>query len=100
MSEHPPTRVLDRLRSTEFARLDAEGHTYLDYTGGALYAASQLEEHLDLLKHEVLGNPHSGNPASQHMTRLVERARGAVLDFFHADPDEYEVVFTANATGA
>ena len=100
MSEHPPTRVLDGLRSTEFARLDAEGHTYLDYTGGALYAESQLEEHLDLLKHEVLGNPHSGNPASQHMTHFVDRARAAVLDFFHADPDEYEVVFTANATGA
>jgi selenocysteine lyase/cysteine desulfurase len=31
---------------------------------------------------------------------LAERARAAVLAFFHADPAEYTVVFTPNASGA
>jgi len=34
------------------------------------------------------------------MTRLVEQARRAVLDWFNAPADEYTAVFTANATGA
>ena len=42
--------LLADLRRTEFARLDASGHVYLDYTGAGLYAASQLEEHLALLR--------------------------------------------------
>jgi molybdenum cofactor sulfurtransferase len=39
------TRVLDELRSTEYERLDRCGHIYLDYTGGGLYAISQLQKH-------------------------------------------------------
>ena len=94
------TIVLDELRRTEFARLDAGGHVYLDYTGAGLYADSQLREHLELLRNNVFGNPHSLNPTSAAMTELVERARAAVLDFFHASPEEYVAIFTPNATGA
>src|SRR5215471_15293345 len=93
-------RNIDLLRSTEYHRLDAEQHTYLDYTGGGVYAESQLRAHMTLLANSVFGNPHSGNPASQLMTRLAEEARCAVLQFFNASDDEYEVVFTNNATGA
>jgi len=92
--------VLDELRRTDFARLDAGGHVYLDYTGAGLYADSQLAEHLELLRHNVFGNPHSQNPTSAAMTELVEQARDAVLEFFRASPDEYVAVFTPNATGA
>jgi molybdenum cofactor sulfurtransferase len=94
------THVLDELRRTDFARLDAGGHVYLDYTGAGLYAESQLEEHLDLLRHNVFGNPHSVNPTSAAMTEHVDRARASVLEFFRADPDEYVAIFTPNATGA
>jgi len=94
------TALLDELRRTEFARLDAGGHVYLDYTGSGLYADSQLREHLELLQRNVFGNPHSLNPTSAAMTELVERARAAVLDFFRASPEEYEAIFTPNATGA
>src|SRR5579884_3607819 len=69
------TRSLDSLRASEYARLDAQQHVYLDYTGGGLYAECQVREHLELLRHHVFGNPHSTNPASQAMTTLVERAR-------------------------
>ena len=40
------TRVLDDLRATEYRRLDERGQVYLDYTGGSLYAESQLQKHL------------------------------------------------------
>ena len=98
--EYATTGELDRLRATDYARLDRLGHVYLDYTGGGLYAESQLREHMDLLLGNVFGNPHSSNPTSLAMTRLVERARSAVLDFFHASPEEYTAIFTANASGA
>ena len=94
------TRTLDELREREYARLDAHDHVYLDYTGGGLYAESQLREHMDLLSQNVLGNPHSKNPTSQAMTQLVERAREYVLEYFNAAPDEYTVIFTPNASGA
>src|SRR3954462_8754484 len=92
--------AIDDLRRTEFGRLDACGHVYLDYTGAGMYAESQLAEHLELLRSHVLGNPHSVNPTSAATTELVERARAAVLAFFRASPDEYEAIFTPNATGA
>jgi selenocysteine lyase/cysteine desulfurase len=94
------TGALDRLRAGEYARLDRQNQVYLDYTGGGLYAESQLRDHLALLAGGVFGNPHSGNLTSLETTRLVEQARAAVLRFFNASPDEYMVVFTQNATGA
>ncbi len=88
------------LRAREYGRLDAGGHIYLDYTGGGLHAASQLREHFGMLESEVAGNPHSHNPTSAAMTRRVERARAAVLEYFRADPEEYLAIFTPNASGA
>jgi len=97
---YPTTHIIDDLRATEYARLDAGGHIYLDYTGGGLYAESQLRRHSRLLAEHVFGNPHSSNPTSQAATRLVEHAREYVLKFFNADPDEYLAIFTNNASGA
>jgi selenocysteine lyase/cysteine desulfurase len=94
------TRKLDQLRATEYARLDRQGHVYLDYTGGALYAESQLREHMALINDGIFGNPHSKNLTSMAMTHLVEHAREYVLQYFNASPDEYTVIFTPNATGA
>ena len=91
---------LDELRRVEFARLDAAGHVYLDYTGAGLYADSQLREHFELLHGGVFGNPHSLNPASAASTELLERAQERVLRFFRASPEEYVAIFTPNATGA
>jgi selenocysteine lyase/cysteine desulfurase len=94
------TNRLDELRATEYARLDRQGHVYLDYTGGGLYAESQLREHLALLCEGVFGNPHSKNLTSMAMTRLVEQTREYVLEYFNASPEEYMVIFTPNSTGA
>jgi molybdenum cofactor sulfurtransferase len=94
------TGYLDKLRAREYGRLDQQQQVYLDYTGGGLYAESQLRAHMALLTSQVFGNPHSTNPASQAMTDLVEHASSYVLEYFHADPDEYEAIFTSNASGA
>lgn len=94
------TAVLDDARATDFARLDREGHVYLDYTGAGLFASSQLAQHLELLESGVFGNPHSINPTSAASGELVERARAYVLEFFRASPQEYVAIFTPNATGA
>ncbi|NTU71161.1 MAG: aminotransferase class V-fold PLP-dependent enzyme [Coriobacteriia bacterium] len=98
--DYAGTAHLDELRAHDYSRLDRLGHVYLDYTGGGLYAESQIRTHLELLADSVLGNPHSHNPTSLASTQLVEEARDAVLAFFNADPAEYDVVFTPNASGA
>jgi molybdenum cofactor sulfurtransferase len=98
--DYKKTAVLDELRATEYRRLDERGQVYLDYTGGSLYAESQLEKHFALLRSGVLGNPHSANPASTAMTEHVERTRRAVLAFFNARPEDYILVFTQNASAA
>lgn len=97
--EYADTAVLDELRRTDYARLDAQGQAYLDYTGGGVYADSQVRDHAALITSEVLGNPHSVSLASSASTTLVERARRAVLEFFNAQGD-YTAIFTLNASGA
>ncbi len=94
------TEKLDTLRANDYARLDKLSHVYLDYTGGGLYAASQIKDHQVLLRDNVFGNPHSSNPTSMAATTLVEGARDYVLEFFNADPEVYDVIFTPNASGA
>ena len=98
--QYRATEKIDALRAAEYARLDAGKHVYLDYTGGGLYADAQLRAHMDILRAQVFGNPHSSNPTSQAMTDLVERARAYILEFFNADPREYCAIFTQNASGA
>jgi selenocysteine lyase/cysteine desulfurase len=101
--DHPryaDTGILDELRCSEFARLDRGDHAYLDYAGGGQFAECQLADHMQLLRGNVFGNPHSVNPTSALSTELAERARAYVLNFFRASPDEYVAIFTPNATGA
>jgi selenocysteine lyase/cysteine desulfurase len=103
LAAHPEfagTGAVDRLRARDFGRLDNPGQVYLDYTGSGLYAASQVRRHAELLLARVFGNPHSTNPASRESTRLVERCRRRVLEFFGASADEYALIFTANASHA
>ncbi len=94
----PTDAVFNKLRLTEFSRLDKLGQTYLDYTGGNLHPKSLLHEHYNLLQESILGNPHSTNPSSQMATKLVEGARKKIIDFFNAE--DYYCIFTSNASGA
>ena len=79
-----PERLIDddffnELRKQEYSRLDEQQHIYLDYTGGNLYASSQIDAHHTMLKQHTFGNPHSTNPTSMHATHLVEEARQRIL---------------------
>lgn len=102
LQRHPSyanTGALDAMRAAEYARLDAQGHIYLDYTGAGLHAASQVMEHARQLGEFVQGNPHSASPSSVASTRRVEQTRAAVLDYFNAT-GEYTAIFTQNASTA
>jgi molybdenum cofactor sulfurtransferase len=94
------TESIDTLRTSDYSRLDRGEHIYFDYTGGGIYAESQIRKHQELLNENVFGNPHSSNPTSIVATQLVEGAREYILKFFNADPDEYLAIFTPNASGA
>ncbi|HYN20740.1 MAG TPA: aminotransferase class V-fold PLP-dependent enzyme [Thermoanaerobaculia bacterium] len=98
--EYESTRALDRLRAAELRRLDRLQHVYLDYTGGGLYSESQIRRHAELLLGGVFGNPHSSNPSASATSEQVEACRRRVFSFFRASPEEYEVIFTANASHA
>ena len=94
------TTILDDIREKDYSILDQQGHIYLDYTGGGLYATSQLKAHQELLTTNVFGNPHSYNPTSARSTELLKKARKFVLEFFNAPEEEYVCIFTQNASGA
>jgi selenocysteine lyase/cysteine desulfurase len=98
--EYASTSALDALRKEEFSRLDRLGHTYVDYTGGGLFGESQVRQHMEFLTRSVLGNPHSTNPTSALATEKVAQCRKRVLSYFNADPEEYALIFTSNASGA
>jgi selenocysteine lyase/cysteine desulfurase len=93
------TASLDALRASEYSRLDESEHTYLDYTGGGMYAGSQVRDHAAILASSAFGNPHSASLASITTTSLVEETRREVLAFFGAT-DRYTAVFALNATAA
>src|SRR5262245_2094624 len=80
-------QLVDDLRASEYSRLDRQGHTCLDYTGGGQYAEFQLREHMALLGESIFGNPHSKNLTSLAMTELVEQTRAYILEYFNASPD-------------
>lgn len=96
--ELPLDLYFNELIQREYERVIQSGHTYLDYTGGNLFPKSVLDKHFELLRNNILGNPHSNNPTSKLATELVNAARQKVLDFFGGE--DYYCVFTQNATGA
>src|SRR5688572_29751910 len=98
--KYDDARFFAQLRARELARVDRARHTYLDWTGSALHPESLVRRHAKSLHETVLGNPHSDSVASRASTSLIEQARAAVLHFLDAPAEEYDVCFTANASGA
>ena len=96
--EPPHEDYFNQLIGKEYKRVTESGHTYLDYTGGNLFPKSLLEKHYDLMRNNILGNPHSTNPTSHLATELVDATRNKIIEFFNAE--DYYCVFTLNATGA
>lgn len=48
----------------------------------------------------LYGNPHSRSPSSILSTKRIDDVRLRALRFVKADPDEFDLVFVANATAA
>ena len=48
----------------------------------------------------LFGNPHSTSDPSQLSGHMVDSVREKTLAFFKADPEHFDIVFTANATAA
>ncbi|HLD20987.1 MAG TPA: aminotransferase class V-fold PLP-dependent enzyme [Patescibacteria group bacterium] len=76
------------------------GVVYADWTGAALPPAHLVHAHADFLTRDLLGNPHSHHSSSARAMEQVNEARETVLAYFNADPDEYVVVWTQNASAA
>lgn len=91
---------LDDLRQREFSRLDEQGIAYLDYAAAGLHSASQAAAYAERLGAGVYGNPHSEHGPSRASEMDLKGARRATLAFFDADPDVYDVCFTANTSAA
>lgn len=90
----------DDLRRREFARLDEKGIAYLDFAAAGLYGASQASAYAARLTDGVYGNPHSEHGPSRASETDLAAARRATLAHFDADPDIYDVCFTANTSSA
>lgn len=89
---------VDDIRLCEYPTLT--GTTYLDHAGATPYATSTIEAWTAELTTNLFGNPHSASAASQLSTIRIDDIRLKVLRFFNASPDDFDVVFVANATAA
>lgn len=76
------------------------GTVYADWTGSAIPPISLIDMHHHLLRTTMLGNPHSHHSSSTRAMEKVTGARRAVLQFFNADPGEYDVIWTSGASAA
>ncbi|TVY56851.1 Molybdenum cofactor sulfurase [Lachnellula cervina] len=89
---------IDTIRQREYPML--KDATYLDHSGTTLYAKSLVESFATSMIDGLYGNPHSGSASSILSTKNIDNVRLRVLQFVKADPEEFDVVFTANATAA
>ncbi|KAI1078300.1 PLP-dependent transferase [Whalleya microplaca] len=87
---------IEALRQYEFPML--RDSIYLDHAGTTLYAKSLVDSFAADMTSNLFGNPHSASVSSQNSTSRIEDIRLRVLQFFHADPGEFDLVFVANAT--
>ncbi|KAI1767625.1 PLP-dependent transferase [Hypoxylon sp. FL1150] len=87
---------IEALRQDEFPMLRDE--VYLDHAGTTLYAKSLVDKFAADMTSNLFGNPHSASSSSQTSTSRIENIRLRALQFFNADPSEFDLVFVANAT--
>jgi len=88
--------AVELFRNDEYPML--QGCVYLDHAGTTPYSKSLMERFARDMTSNLFGNPHSASSSSQLSTSRIEDIRLRILQFFNADPDEFDVVFVANAT--
>ncbi|KAK4145467.1 putative molybdenum cofactor sulfurase [Dichotomopilus funicola] len=94
----PYNKSVEVIRAEEYPHMN-QG-TYLDHSGATIPAVSTLHRTTALLTTSLYGNPHSSNAPAARSGAAVDAIRLATLRFLGADPDHFDLVFTANATAA
>ncbi|UPX18763.1 Molybdenum cofactor sulfurtransferase [Ascochyta rabiei] len=89
---------IEMMRTTEYPML--KGITYLDHGGTTLASKSLMDSFCTQMKASIFSNPHSDVSRPSFSALMVEQTRQKVLKLFSANPEQFDVVFTANATGA
>ncbi|CAG8566047.1 15232_t:CDS:10, partial [Acaulospora morrowiae] len=90
--------TINSIREIEYPKLKEV--TYLDHSGSTIYSKSSVISYTNDLMNNLYSNPHSKNPCAQHTSHRVEQIRARVLRHFNANPGEYQVIFTQNATAS
>ncbi|KAK4615772.1 Molybdenum cofactor sulfurase [Fulvia fulva] len=89
---------IEDMRRREYPML--KDSLYLDHAGTTLYSKTAMERfHADMMAN-LYGNPHSASSSSQRSTQDIEAIRLQALRYFDADPEHFDLVFTANTTAA
>ncbi|TIA01844.1 PLP-dependent transferase [Aureobasidium pullulans] len=96
--EHMENEEVETFRDREYPQL--AGKIYLDHGGSTLYAKSMVEAFSKDLITNLYGNPHSDSTPSAIAGHRIDAIREKALRFFKADPEEWDLVFVANATAA
>ncbi|KAF1987784.1 PLP-dependent transferase [Aulographum hederae CBS 113979] len=96
MDDSKYDQYLEHMRLSEYPML--KGTTYLDHAGTTLYSKSLIDRFSADMIANHYGNPHSASSSSQNTSARIDTVRTSLLDLFHADPDEFDLVFVANAT--
>lgn len=88
--------AVEQWREAEYPMLaDA---IYLDHAGTTLPPKSLVDRFAKDMTTTLLGNPHSASPSSQSATLRIDDTRLRALQFFHADPAHFDLVWVANTT--
>ncbi|KAK3328973.1 pyridoxal phosphate-dependent transferase [Apodospora peruviana] len=88
--------AVEDFRDEEYPML--RGSIYLDHAGTTPYSKSLMDRFAQDMTSNLFGNPHSASASSQRSTLRIEDIRLRVLQFFSADPEDFDVVFVPNTT--
>ena len=76
------------------------GKVYLDHAGTTIYTRSLVEHFSAKMISNLYGNPHSASDPARLSGDMIDSVRAKALRFFGADPEDFDLVFTANGTAA
>ncbi|USW59318.1 Putative aminotransferase class V domain, pyridoxal phosphate-dependent transferase, major [Septoria linicola] len=97
-SRSPIEDSMDLLRLLEYPQL--MGKTYLDHAGATQPAKSLNTAICEDMTQNLYGNPHSEHGPSVAAGKRVEQTRLKALEFFNADPRDFDLIFTQSTTAA
>ncbi|KAI1126106.1 PLP-dependent transferase [Nemania abortiva] len=89
---------VETLRKKEYPHM-SHG-VYLDHGGATIYARSTVEGFASKMVTGLYGNPHSENSPAKLSGDVVDQVREKMLNFFGASPEDFDLIFVANATAA